>query len=174
MSLFRPAIEEALGHEGAFTDDPRDPGNWTGGKVGVGQLKGTKFGVSAMTYPDIDIKSLQREEAIDIYERDWWNPGGFSGIEPQKLCNKVFGFAINGSRQEAIELLQIAVSACGYRTDVDGKLGPQTLNAVALCVDKDMLLACYKAGMAARYDTITDLNRGMRWARGGWLNRAFA
>ena len=35
--------------EGSLTKNQDDPGNWTGGKVGVGLLKGTKGGIAAAT-----------------------------------------------------------------------------------------------------------------------------
>lgn len=37
---FDTAFHTLLGHEGGFTEDPRDPGNWTGGRVGAGELRG--------------------------------------------------------------------------------------------------------------------------------------
>lgn len=43
------------------TDDRNDKGNWTGGRVGVGQLKGTKYGISAAAYLHLGIKSLTLE-----------------------------------------------------------------------------------------------------------------
>lgn len=57
---------------GGWTIDPADPGNWTGGKRGVGELKGTKFGIAANTYPELDIKNLTRAQADQIYMRDYW------------------------------------------------------------------------------------------------------
>ena len=65
-------IDRLLSHEGGFTDDRRDPGNWTGGKVGAGLLKGTKFGIAANTYPALDIKNLTRAQAVAIYRWDFW------------------------------------------------------------------------------------------------------
>ena len=38
---FDEAFRRLIGHEGGYSTDRRDPGNWTGGKVGVGILKGT-------------------------------------------------------------------------------------------------------------------------------------
>ena len=32
---FDKAFKLLIGHEGGFTDNRSDPGNWTGGKVGV-------------------------------------------------------------------------------------------------------------------------------------------
>jgi len=41
---FDLAFDRVIGHEGGYTDDPRDRGNWTGGATGRGELKGTKYG----------------------------------------------------------------------------------------------------------------------------------
>lgn len=57
---------------GGWTINPNDPGNWTGGRKGAGDLKGTKFGIAANTYPDLDIKNLTRAQADAIYIRDYW------------------------------------------------------------------------------------------------------
>ena len=45
---FDKAFDWVMKWEGIFSDDPNDPGNWTGGQPGKGILKGTKFGISAM------------------------------------------------------------------------------------------------------------------------------
>ena len=50
--------KELMVSEGGFTNDPNDRGNWTSGKIGVGELKGTKYGISAMAYPLEDIKNI--------------------------------------------------------------------------------------------------------------------
>lgn len=66
------AYEFVAKWEGGFQIDRYDKGNWTGGKVGVGELKGTKYGVSAASYPNLDIFNLTREEAKDIFYNDYW------------------------------------------------------------------------------------------------------
>jgi lysozyme family protein len=48
-SDFNIAFELTVGHEGGYSNNPDDPGNWTGGDVGEGQLKGTKYGVSGLS-----------------------------------------------------------------------------------------------------------------------------
>ena len=47
--MFDKVFNRVIGHEGGFQNMHHDRGNWTGGKVGEGELKGTKFGLSAMT-----------------------------------------------------------------------------------------------------------------------------
>jgi lysozyme family protein len=41
---FEQAFDRLIGHEGEFTDDPKDRGNWTTGIIGKGICKGTKLG----------------------------------------------------------------------------------------------------------------------------------
>jgi len=75
-SAFNSAVQIVLRDEGGYTADPRDAGNWTGGRVGAGALKGTNFGISAAQYPNLDIEGLTRDEAIEIWRRNWWEKYG--------------------------------------------------------------------------------------------------
>lgn len=65
---FAPSLADVLVHEGDYTADRRDPGNCTGGKVGVGETKGTKKGIAAASYPHLDIKNLTDAKIAEIYE----------------------------------------------------------------------------------------------------------
>ena len=38
-SAFDAAFAAVIGVEGAYSSDPSDPGNWTGGVVGSGKLR---------------------------------------------------------------------------------------------------------------------------------------
>lgn len=73
MSDFDRAADLILAAEGGFTQDPDDSGNWTGGAVGEGMLAGTKYGISARQYPEVDIPTLSKKEARAIYKRDYWD-----------------------------------------------------------------------------------------------------
>lgn len=79
--------------EGGFQIDPNDPGNWTGGKVDVGVLKGTKYGISAASYPSVDIRNLTIEKAKTIYFQDFW-PYAVSYPWPMSLA--ALDLAVNG------------------------------------------------------------------------------
>src|SRR5215472_10292700 len=128
---FLRAFELLIGHEGGFTQDPRDPGNWTGGKTGQGQLKGTKYGISAASYPALDIKNLRLEEAQAIYERDYWQAAGCPDLPP-RLAFAVFDSAVNNGLGRAVRFLQMAVGVGS-----DGAYGPATKAAVKRAVAKD-------------------------------------
>jgi len=77
---FQRAIEWVLRWEGGYQNNPADVGNWTSGKVGIGENKGTNFGISAASYPNLDIRNLTKEQAIAIYERDYWQPSGAAAL----------------------------------------------------------------------------------------------
>lgn len=57
-----------------------DAGNWTGNRVGIGQLKGTKWGVAAGSHPTLDIAALTPEAASKIFELQYWRPVGGDGL----------------------------------------------------------------------------------------------
>ena len=101
MSSFEAAMEFVLRWEGGLSMDPEDPGNWTGGAKGHGELRGTKFGISAATYPDVDIAGLTERAVTDIYVRDYWVPSGASQKNwPMDLM--VFDAAVQHGVQRAV------------------------------------------------------------------------
>ncbi|MDQ2066733.1 glycosyl hydrolase 108 family protein [Xinfangfangia sp. CPCC 101601] len=124
-SNFEKSFELVVGHEGGFTNDRRDRGNWTTGKIGVGELKGTKFGISAMSYPHLDIKNITLDQAKAIYAKDFWGKAGCDQLAIG-LDYIVFDAAVNHGVSRAVKLLQAAAGA-----GQDGILGPKTLAAVA-------------------------------------------
>jgi len=79
--------------EGGYTDDPNDHGNWTGGRQGQGELKGTKYGISAASYPHLDIRNLTMQQADDIYFRDYWQTSGADKL-PWPYCLFAFDTAV--------------------------------------------------------------------------------
>src|SRR5882762_9217567 len=91
---FAAAIARVLAHEGGYQAAADDPGNWTGGKIGLGALKGTKYGISAAQYPDLDIANLSADAAIAIYRRDWWERFGLARL-PVPLAQKLLDAGVN-------------------------------------------------------------------------------
>jgi lysozyme family protein len=125
ISDFDRAFVLVVGVEGGLSLDPKDPGNWTGGAPDKGSMKGTKWGISAKAYPDLDILNLSIEQAKAIYRRDYWDQCKCDQLPaPLDVC--VFDCAVNQGVGTAIKLLQEAVGAT-----VDGIIGPNTLARAA-------------------------------------------
>ena len=116
---FLEAVEKGLSFEGGHVNDPADPGGET------------NFGISRRTYPDVDIANLTRDEAIEIYFRDWWEKYGYGRIEHPDLGAKVFDLAVNMGPGTVHVMLQLAVVFTGGgNLTIDGVIGPLTIAAV--------------------------------------------
>jgi lysozyme family protein len=123
MNAFARVFSFVVGEEGGFDTAAADPGNWTSGRVGVGELRGTKFGISAAAYPNQDIINLTTADAQTIYKRDYWDPVR-GDVLPTGLALLVFDAAVNNGVKRAIVWLQIAAGV-----EADGVIGAATIAA---------------------------------------------
>jgi lysozyme family protein len=156
---FDQSFMALIGHEGGFTDDPKDRGNWTSGVIGKGELKGTKYGVSAMSYPQVDIRNLTLDNAKAIYKRDFWDKAKCDTL-PDAIRFDVFDMAVNSGVKRAIETLQ---SALGVKAD--GIIGNQTMEAIK-ALDPQLLdkrLSGHRLLFIANVGTFPTYGRG--WVR---------
>lgn len=139
--------------------DATDHGNWTGGAPHSGQLRGTKFGVSAAAYPHLDIASLTLIDAQRIYRADYWTP--IHGDElPPGIAFQAFDAAVNHGTSRAIMLLQQAAGA-----NDDGVFGPKTALAVKTTPQLDLLARFNAARLRFYTNTATWPNHGKGWVR---------
>ena len=157
---FDKAFELLIGHEGDYTLHRSDPGNWTGGKVGVGVLKGTKYGIAANSYPNEDIKNLTLARAKQIYKRDYWDKVWGDKL-PASLAFHVFDMAVNSGISRGVKLLQKTVGS-----KEDGIMGPATLRA-AQAMEVNVAIMLYNANRLTFY---TSLSTFATFGK-GWTNR---
>lgn len=162
-AAFDRAFQAVIGHEGGFTDNKKDRGNWTSGKVGVGELKGTKYGISAMAYPTLDIGRITLADAKHIYHRDYWLRCACD-LLPAAVGLQVFDAAVNHGNARAIKLLQQALGVAA-----DGSAGPIT-RAAAQAADAPVLLLDF---LAARLRFYTELSTWPDFGK-GWARRVAA
>lgn len=157
---FDQAFERLIGHEAGYSIDPKDPGNWTGGRTNVGLLKGTKFGIASNTYPDVDIKNLTLAIAKAIYKRDWWMKIDADNIDGA-IVFQLWDFAVNAGMSTAKRALQRAV-----KVGDDGQFGPITIAAIQKSGVSDVLLRFN----AQRLRFYTSLSTWPTYGK-GWTNR---
>lgn len=171
---FQEAFKHTLGFEGGYTDDPHDTGNWTGGKKGVGELKGTKFGISAASYPDLDIKNLTVDQAKAIYYRDFWRPMGLDDLVNAEIAGEIFDTAVNTGTGTAIRIAQKALRFLGEKDiGVDGKPGPQTIGRLNKWAKKDprVLFKTLNGYQFIRYAAIIEADPDKSRFSCSWLSR---
>lgn len=163
MSNFEKAFEELIGNEGGFKCEATDRMDWTGGQVGKGVLVGTKYGISAGTYPHLDIKNLRLEDAKKIYKNEWWDQ--FQGDKlPYELAFQIFDSEVNHGHGMGVKFLQKALNF--KPEDVDGKLGRITLATID-GVDEDKIILRF---LAMRMKFFTAIKTWNTYGR-GWANR---
>jgi len=158
--LFERAIEVVLAHEGdTFTDNPNDRGG------------PTKYGISQRWNPDVDVRELTRERAIEIYWERYWRGRGYERL-PEAVAIKVFDLAVNLGDRTAGRCLQRALRACGTAVKVDGRIGPETSGAVRW-TDEAVLLAALRSEAAGEYRLRVARDSDQAAFERGWLNRAY-
>ena len=145
--MFNRAVEFVLRFEGDFSDDPKDSGG------------ATKFGISQRAYPSLDIRSLTREAAIEIYRQDYWNRCRCNEL-PAQLALILFDSAVNQGPTAAIRLLQKSLNV-----GADGVIGPITI-AAAFRASPSLVITEFIARRAYQYTLHPEVTRfGLGWFR---------
>jgi len=161
MTSFDDAFAAVINIEQGYTDNPTDPGNWTGGRIGVGVCRGTKYGISAAAYPDYDIKSLTLDQAKAIAKRDYWDRYQCDQFDA-RIGFQVFDAAYNGGHPA-----QWLQQAAGVKPD--GAIGEETVGAVK-AADVLRVVARFDA---YRLQYMASLGTWPNFGK-GWANRIAA
>lgn len=140
------AIEWILETEGGYANHPHDPGGET------------KYGISKKSYPNLDIRNLTKEQAREIYVRDYWNKIKGDDLPcPLDIC--VFDMAVNSGVSRAVKVLQSEIGA-----GQDGIVGQETLTHIAI-FGYD-----WKEYLWRRLEFYTSLKTFNHFGK-GWVNR---
>ena len=149
MTAFDQAFDRLMTLEGGYVNDPADPGGET------------KWGISKRSYPLVNIAALTREQAKEIYMRDFWTRGKMDQYDPA-IAFQVFDFSVNSGIETALRKMQSAVGVAD-----DGFVGPITAAAVAAMKPADFIMRF----TAERLDFWTRLSTWPTVGR-GWARRA--
>ena len=115
MGRIDDIIDAILVREGGFVDHPADEG----GK--------TKFGITIRDHPDLWADGdVTPDEARGRYFQQYVYKPGFHQIADPVLQAQVIDYGVNSGPVLVIQILQRILGV-----DVDGKLGPGTLDALA-------------------------------------------
>jgi lysozyme family protein len=153
MSYFGKAILSVLEHEGGYTHNPNDPGGET------------NFGICKRSYPDLDIKYLTKDEAIEIYKRDYWR-GYYDKFNDYRVAAKVFDMSVNMGHKRSHKLLQRSLDLVE-----DGVIGEQTLKAANSQNGSVVVQGICKAQQQF-YDMLIKSNPALATFKKGWSRRA--
>ena len=152
---FEDIIDDVFKKEGGYVNDPKDPGGET------------KYGISKKAFPNVDIKSLTKEDAKKIYMDNYWKPSKVESI-PEKLRHIYFDRWVNFGIRGAGRVLQRACNGKNKdKIEVDGKVGKQTINAC-----KNLEVDRLRSYRVLRFGQIVYKNKVMEKFWYGWYKRA--
>ena len=152
MTLFEKCIEVVLRNEGGYVNDPSDPGGET------------NFGITKAEYPDIDIKNLKKDQAVNIYKMDFWDKMNLEGIEDELLVLQVFDMGVNAGIRTSIKMIQRLAGAYP-----DGICGPITKNLIN--ASNQNLVELFKTERKKYYSALVRKNLKLNRFLQGWFNR---
>lgn len=145
---FETAFNRIMNYEGDYVNDPDDPGGET------------KWGISKRSYPNLIIKDLTREDAQNIYRKDFWIPLNISKLS-DTITFQLFDFAINSGIQTAIRYFQRALNVAD-----DGYFGLESIKIMNETSETDMIMKLN----AERLDYMTRLKNWDKNSK-GWARR---
>jgi lysozyme family protein len=166
MAQFKQAIPRILVWEGTYVNDPDDLGGETNHGI-TDKLDGTVDGwvdIDGDGKPDVRIKELTKEQAIEIYKRRFWDVIKGDQINSQAIATIIFDGYVNMG-VPAIRMIQRLAFV-----KTDGRIGPQTLAAINTA-DEKSLYNNYKLERIAYYKRIADRRPQNRKFLKGWLRR---
>lgn len=153
-------ITEVIRREGGYVDHPSD----RGGPTHYGITLKTLAAWRGQPVTEDDVLALTETEARDIYRREYIERPGLDQIADPLLRGLLVDYAVHSGPRRAIEELQ-RVSG----VTVDGKLGAQTLSAVAVKGAESLRRGVLRA--RGRYLARLLSDPSQRVFAAGWLNR---
>ena len=157
---FNRAAEIVFLHEGELSRNPDDLG-------GV-----TKWGISSKQYPKLNIEQLTKEEAKEIYYKDYWEQKNYKNL-PEEIAIKVFDLAVLMGEKPAVKILQRALRATGHKVTEDGILGNITVGVVYQ-VAEPTLVAAIRSEAAGQLRLLCQRIPKMAVFERGGVNRAYS
>lgn len=146
--------------EGGYSNDPIDPGGET------------QFGIAKRYHPDVDIKNLTKEQAIQIYGKEYWAKLSCDQITSQRVRWKVFDIGVNLGVKNATMFLQ---RAAGVKEDgIMGLITTSRVNTLTSSgVGECRVLSLLTENQIKYYhERIIEKPVKLKYLR-GWASRAF-
>lgn len=112
----------------------------------------TKYGISSKYHPDVDLDRLDRPGAIAIYWTDYWTTIHGDQLPPA-VALATFDWAVNSGCPAAVKGLQRALQPY-YKGEIDGKVGPQTIEALLHADPYGIVEEMCEERMTARRDQV--------------------
>lgn len=133
MADFKISDAKTSKFEGKYKKEPEDSGDWTSGKINVGILIGTNWGISAPVLKEFlgrmptesDMRNLSQEDAQSIRKKNYWDAIKGDQLLIQSVADSIYDSAINLGVKPSIKIHQKS-----WAVPQTGKMDEVTLNAL--------------------------------------------
>ncbi|ARJ41259.1 type IV secretion protein Rhs [Pantoea alhagi] len=157
-------------NEGGYVNDPDDAGGAT--NKGIAWPTWQRYAKEDLgVEPTLaNLKKLTNEQAEVIYRKRYWEPSGFNNIKDPKLALMSYDWTITsgGAGKKIQKLLN---SEFGQNLNVDGAIGPKTIDAMNSVPDSSKLTERIADIRKAYYRSLADSKPTNAKFLTGWLNR---
>lgn len=180
MQTVQDIATEIVRREGGYVNDPDDPGGATNFGVTIHTMRrlGLDLNGDGRVTSD-DVRRLSRDKAVEIFIEHYFNAPRIAAL-PEVLHASVFDMYVN-SGSHAVKILQRLFNQMRIEVDVDGVIGPQTIDAARAAYEAapSHLADAYAIARRNYYYRLADRRAASRkYARrrdggkGGWITRA--
>lgn len=170
---FSYAVNVIMLHEGYQSDDKDDKGGLTRYGITLSYIKDNQIDVNGDGIIDInDIKAIDKNKAIDIYLKYFWERYQYDKFNALQIATKVFDMAVNMGEVTAHRLLQRTINIVSdAELKTDGILGDKTFFA-ANAIEPEKLREALRKRQSAYYKAIVERDPIQEKFLTGWLRRA--
>ncbi len=180
MQNVRQIAEEIVAREGGFVNDPDDPGGAT--KYGVTVHTMRRLGLDLTGDGRVgvdDVRALAPTQAVDIFIIHYFERPRIAQM-PSVIQPSLFDMYVNAG-DNAVRLLQRLLRDMGFSVQLDGVIGPQTIDATQMAAAPNAVALRDAYGVARRnyYFRLADRRVASRkfartraGGKGGWIRRA--
>lgn len=170
MNTFEKCIEVILVLEGDYVDHPADRGGPT--KYGI-TLQSFQHHQKSGLVKSSHIKFLSKEEAIQIYLVDYWNPLRLGQIASSKIALIIFSHIVHSGPVSGVKSLQKTLNTSfGNKLFIDGVLGPKTELALAQVKDEKKMCRGLLQNIQIYYARVCEIKPDQIVFLEGWLKRS--
>lgn len=180
MQTVQDIATEIVRREGGYVNDPDDPGGATNFGVTIHTMRrlGLDLNGDGRVTSD-DVRRLSRDKAVEIFIEHYFNAPRIAAL-PEVLHASVFDMYVNAG-SHAVKILQRLFNQMRIEVDVDGVIGPQTIDAARAAYEAapSHLADAYAIARRNYYYRLADRRAASRkYARrrdggkGGWITRA--
>jgi lysozyme family protein len=163
MADFKPILAKTSMFEGGYQANADDNANYNS----LGQLVGTKYGISAVAYeafyhrpPSVeDMKGITREMQEAILTKNYWNLIRGSEIKNQDIADIIFGMFV-GKPAQSNKIVKESLADFGYNLNVSNPYSDSVVNAINKTNHAKLFAAIQERSIAYAQTLSTSIRAG--------------